>query len=791
MVASRLPQGEQGSEERWASLEAAVGERVTRLRATRPGRFVWYAGCVGLTAGLYYGAARAGLRLAYLNGAVTALWPPVGVGIAALVLGGLRLWPGVVIGDLLVGDFSTPVGTVLGQTVGNTLEVVIGALVLVRLAGRRVDFERIRDVGALVVAAAVGTVVSAGVGVISLRLGHVIPEREVLTVWRTWWLSDLSGALVVTPLLIVWAARRLSGLGLPQVAEGAALITVLVLLVELPSQRDVPYIVFPALIWAALRFGPRGAATATALVSTLSVWNTAHNAGPFVRASITHSLLSTQLFIAAAALTSLVLAAAAAERLAASAAVEQRLGELSRERNFVATVVNVSPSFFCVLKTDGTVVRFNETLVEATGIPDDERTRGRPFWEVFASPEDADTVREALLGQLAGEHEHRWTGDAGPRVVAWHCVPLEDAQGEPRLLVCGLDVSHRHEQQEELRRQRDFLRTVGRSTPSLLCVVQADGTIDEASVNAAFTRATGYADEEVVGKCFWDVVIPAEHAGHARAAFLNAAREGQELRIETPWRTADGAPLLVEWRTASLADWREGAYLICGVDVTERTAQAEEIKRSRSRIVEAGDAERRRLERNLHDGAQQRLVSLLLALRLARTKLRSSPDTSDELLAGADAELATALQELRELARGLHPAVLIDRGLKPALASLAERSPVPVEIHLDCYDRVPQAVEVATFYVVSEALTNVAKYAHARSVDIHLQQTDTTLELEIADDGIGGASATDGSGLRGLADRVHALDGHFHVESRPGTGTRIRARFPLAAATVAATRPGG
>jgi PAS domain S-box-containing protein len=740
---------------------------------------VWYAGCIGVTAGLYYGSARAGLRLAYLHGAVTALWPPVGVGIAALVLGGLRLWPGIVIGDLLAGDFSTPLGTVLGQTVGNTLEVVIAAIVLVRVARRRVDFERVRDVGALVVAAALGTVVSAGIGVISLRLGHVIAEHEVLTVWRTWWLSDFSGALVVTPLLLTWAIRRLSGFGVAQIVEGLAGVVVLVLLVELPSQGDVPYIVFPALIWAALRFGPRGAATATALVSTLSVWNTAHNSGPFVRASITHSLLSTQLFIAAAALTSLVLAAATAERVAAGQAVEERLGELARERNFVTTVVDVSPSFFCQLRTDGTVVRFNETLARTRGIRDDETARGRPFWDVFVSPEDAGAVRDALLGRRPGEHEHLWIGRTGPRVVAWQCVPIEDAQGEPRLLVCGLDVTHRYEQQEELRRQRDFLTTVGRSTPSLLCVVHADGTVDEASVNAAFTRATGYDEEEVVGRVFWDLVIPEEHAAQARAAFLTAVRERKDVRIETPWRSADGSPLLVEWRTASLADWREGAYLICGVDVTERTAQAEEIKRSRSRLVEAGDAERRRLERNLHDGAQQRLVTLSLVLRLARAKLRSSPDASDELLAGAEGELATALQELRELARGLHPAVLSDRGLEPALASLAQRSPIPVDVRLDCDERLPHAIEVASFYVVSEALTNVAKYAHATSVEIHVQQTNTTLELEVADDGIGGAAAADGSGLRGLADRVHALDGRFRVDSRPGAGTRIRVQLPL------------
>src|SRR4051812_19875442 len=155
----------------------AVNTLAARLEETRSktaGRWLWYGACVGVTAALYYGAARAGLRLAYLNGAVTAFWPPVGVGIAALALGGLRLWPAIVIGDLLVGDFSTPIGTVLGQTVGNTLEVVVAAAILLRLASGRTDLERVLDVLALVVAAAAGTLLSAVVGTLSLRLGHVI-----------------------------------------------------------------------------------------------------------------------------------------------------------------------------------------------------------------------------------------------------------------------------------------------------------------------------------------------------------------------------------------------------------------------------------------------------------------------------------------------------------------------------------------------------------------------------------------------------------------------------------------
>src|SRR3954465_6584470 len=214
---------------------------------------IWrYAGAVVLLAGAYWAAAKIGLRLAYLDGAVTALWPPVGVGIAALVLYGTRLWPGIVIGDLLAADYSTPFGTVLGQTVGNTLEGVIAAILLRRLARHTPAMDRVGDVLALVAAGAVGTAISASFGTASLRLGDVIPSGEIGEVLRTWWLSDFAGALVVTPLLLTWASPVYARLGRRELLEGAALLTILVLLAELPSQRDVPYVVFPVLIWAAL-----------------------------------------------------------------------------------------------------------------------------------------------------------------------------------------------------------------------------------------------------------------------------------------------------------------------------------------------------------------------------------------------------------------------------------------------------------------------------------------------------------------------------------------------------------
>src|SRR3954451_5267752 len=180
--------------------------RLTALRAPTSGaRAGRYGIAVVVLAGAYYGAAKLGLKLAYLDGAVTALWPPVGVGMAALVLFGPRLWPGIVLGDLLVADFSTPLGTVLGQPAGNTLEVLVGALLLRRLAGADVAMNRVRDVFALTAAAAAGTLISACFGTASLRLGDIIDGHETVEVWRTWWLSDFSGALVVTPAILAWA----------------------------------------------------------------------------------------------------------------------------------------------------------------------------------------------------------------------------------------------------------------------------------------------------------------------------------------------------------------------------------------------------------------------------------------------------------------------------------------------------------------------------------------------------------------------------------------------------------
>ncbi|HET7016446.1 MAG TPA: sensor histidine kinase [Streptosporangiaceae bacterium] len=209
----------------------------------------------------------------------------------------------------------------------------------------------------------------------------------------------------------------------------------------------------------------------------------------------------------------------------------------------------------------------------------------------------------------------------------------------------------------------------------------------------------------------------------------------------------------------------------------EVLAQLAEVRASRQRIVEAGDRERRRVERNLHDGAQQRLAAISLSLAMLRDSDWADP-RMEVALTQVSADLRYAIAELRELARGIHPAVLTEEGLAGAVESLAERSPVPVKVAAGFDSRLPEPVETAAYFVVAESLANVAKHARASSAQVELARCDGTLRVVVADDGVGGADLERGTGLLGLEDRVCAVRGSFRVETAPGGGTRIVAEIP-------------
>ena len=231
-------------------------------------------------------------------------------------------------------------------------------------------------------------------------------------------------------------------------------------------------------------------------------------------------------------------------------------------------------------------------------------------------------------------------------------------------------------------------------------------------------------------------------------------------------------PELLEAAAAATAVALENRQLI-----TEAEQRLKELKDSRERLVTAGDVERRRLERNLHDGAQQRLVAMSMQLRRLQLRLNDDPSAA-ELLDSVSSSLAESLSELRELARGLHPAVL-EYGLPSALQALANRSAVPTTVTCDLPGRLPQPVELAAYFVAAEALTNVAKYAQASTASVRAFTRDGKATIAVADDGVGGADGSLGSGLRGLADRVEALDGTLLVSSPAGEGTTITAELPV------------
>jgi PAS domain S-box-containing protein len=236
--------------------------------------------------------------------------------------------------------------------------------------------------------------------------------------------------------------------------------------------------------------------------------------------------------------------------------------------------------------------------------------------------------------------------------------------------------------------------------------------------------------------------------------------------------SSDDAPFPPE------AEFRVGDFADLAAQAIANAQAREELAASRVRIVEASDAERRRLERNLHDGAQQRLVATSLTVRMAARRLADDP-TAREMLDRAGDELIRALEELRELARGLHPAVLSDHGLRAAIEAVADRAPVPVTVDVPAGERLPETIEAAAYFVVCEALTNVAKYAHASEARVRVERSDGQAQVEVVDDGVGGADESGGSGLRGLADRVEALGGRLVVTSPAGQGTTVRARLPV------------
>jgi PAS domain S-box-containing protein len=329
---------------------------------------------------------------------------------------------------------------------------------------------------------------------------------------------------------------------------------------------------------------------------------------------------------------------------------------------------------------------------------------------------------------------------------------------------------------------RALVSAVLRASLDAVVAIDAAGRIVE--FNPAAERCFGYAAEDALGRDMAELLVPPALRDRHRAGLARHMAGGPAVvsgrRIEITAQRAGGEQFPVELTITRVALDGDALFVAYIRDIGERRRTDAELRASRARIVAAGDAARRRIERDLHDGAQQHLVAVAATLHLVRARIDGDAASARGHLDAAIDALAIATAELRELARGIHPAVLTEGGLAPALAGLAGRAPLPVAIGDAPAQRLPAAVEATAYFVVAEALTNTVRHAGATRAAVRFEVNDAALVVQVDDDGRGGATAGGGAGLAGLADRVTALGGTLAVDSPAGRGTIVRAELPCA-----------
>jgi PAS domain S-box-containing protein len=492
---------------------------------------------------------------------------------------------------------------------------------------------------------------------------------------------------------------------------------------------------------------------------------------------------------------------------------------------YVDVLARTGMGMVCILGTDGRIVLFDEACERATGFAAEEVV-GRDARETVIPPEEAEAFG-VFIEQLAGAPSPspqvgHWLTRAGERlVIAWSNRPIVDQRGSVSgLLTVGIDLTERERASAELRALHAELRrrleeqaalrrvatlVAGEAAADLVFDAVAGEVARVAGADAsAVVRYAPDATATVVGRFGGDPAVfpvgsaipitPGSALGRVFATGEPARADdtdsgsaiAQEMRRQG-YTASAATPIGASWGAIVVAargelvedvDRRLAAFADLLVLAIASTDAREQLLDSRARLVTAADEERRRIERDLHDGAQQRLVTLALKLSLAQ-KRAGDDGRLLALLGEAEADAREALGELRQIARGLHPPVLAELGLGPALNALARRAPLPVSVDHTPEERFPPTLEGAVYYVAAEALTNVAKHAEATRASLSVRRDGARLVMTVADDGRGGANPGAGTGLRGLTDRVEALRGTLDLTSTPAAGTTLRAEFPL------------
>jgi len=427
-------------------------------------------------------------------------------------------------------------------------------------------------------------------------------------------------------------------------------------------------------------------------------------------------------------------------------------------------------------------------LPRGTGLPGQVWGSGQPAW-IHDVPDDGRYPRAKAMAE-SGVHVALCFPIRSNRGIVGAIEFFTEEWQEPdeRLLECMDSLGSQIGQFVERRRSEAAVRHSEARMRAMLataldCVVIIDREGRVLEFNAAAERTFGYTAEEAAGREMGELIVPPSLRERHRRGLARYLKTEQprvlDRRVEITGMRADGSEFPVEL-TITRIDVDDGP-LFTGYlrDITDRKQAEAELRASRTRIVEAADTERRRIERDLHDGAQQLLLGLALDLRLARNSVGDDGKVSS-LLDEALEDLAEATKELRELARGIHPAVLTDHGLTAAFAMLVGRAAIPVTVREVPAERFDPSVEATAYFVAAEALTNVARYAEAEGAVLEARRAGNRLVVTVSDDGRGGAAPGSGSGLRGLEDRVAALGGDLSVHSPAGAGTTVTARIPCA-----------
>jgi signal transduction histidine kinase len=710
---------------------------------------------VGLLVAVYFITARLGLLMDAVSGFATTVWPPTGISLAALALFGYRLWPGIALGAFLVNATAgAPLLTACGMAAGNTLEAVLGTYLLRRFAGSRGSFDRIQGVvGFVALVAGLSTMVSATIGVTSGWLGGVIPSAALGKAWLSWWLGDAMGDLILAPVLFVWAERPRIALSPWRFAEAGVLLAALVMVSLLvfgalfTSQQAIflqPYILFPFLIWAALRFGQHGTVTATFVVASMAIWRTAAGFGPFARGTVNESLLLLQAFMGIVAVTMLVFAAGITER---------RRAQIRVRVNYSVTRVLADASSLGEV-IPGILAAMCESLESDCG----------NVWIIDA---DTNTMRHA-----AGWHRLRGRleefGQAAAGVTFRPGVGMVGrvwSEGRPIWV-------------PDLAAESNFVRAKRASELGLRSAMGFPIFLGKAvhGVMTVFSREIREPDETLL---------------HMMATLgIQIGEFIQRRRIEADLRVAHAE---LETRIARRTEQLSEMNRVLQEEIAERKQAEDSLRQLSTRLLRIQDEERQRLARDLHDSTAQTLAALSMNLAVARGGRETLDKRARNALDESEVLLDRCAREIRSLSYLLHPPLLKEVGLPAALRWCAEgfarHSGISVEVDLPTdFRRLPMEVENALFRIVQECLTNVQRHSGSPTARIQLLRKPRWVALEVKDQGRGmpvgilnghDAPASLGVGLLGMRERVRQLGGQLRIESS-GKGATVQVEINLA-----------